>query len=80
MVHNTRNYCLFFFTLSIVGYSKNTKEQNVSVQRLKFALSNGPNRVGVSPSHLRTETVPVSETFSLLFLEYWTMDKVKKNK
>jgi hypothetical protein len=29
--------------------------------RLRFAFSKGPNRVCVSPSHLRTETDPVSE-------------------
>jgi hypothetical protein len=35
------------------------------VQRLRLALSKGPNRVGVSP-HLRTETDPVSETSCFL--------------
>jgi hypothetical protein len=33
------------------------------LQRLRLALSKGPNRAGVSPSHLKTETDPVSETF-----------------
>jgi hypothetical protein len=39
-----------------------------------LALSNGPNRVGVSPSHLRKETNSVFET--LCSLEYRTTDKV----
>jgi hypothetical protein len=36
------------------------------VQWLRLALSNGPNRVCVSPCHLRTETDPVSETLCFL--------------
>jgi hypothetical protein len=37
-------------------------------QRLKVTLSKGPNRVGVSPPHLRTETEQVSGTLhSLVF-------------
>jgi hypothetical protein len=31
---------------------------------MRLALSKGPNRVGVSHTHLRTETDPVSEMFS----------------
>jgi hypothetical protein len=31
-----------------------------------LALSKGPNRVGVFPPHLRTETDPVSETLCFL--------------
>jgi hypothetical protein len=39
----------------------------VQVQRLRLALSKGPNKVFPTP-HLRTETDPVSETlFSLVF-------------
>jgi hypothetical protein len=37
------------------------KELNL-VLRLRSAISNGPNRVRVSHSHLRTETDPVPET------------------
>jgi hypothetical protein len=33
---------------------------------MRLALSKGPNRVGVSPPHLRTETDPVSETMCFL--------------
>jgi hypothetical protein len=34
----------------------------------RLSLSKGPNRVGISPPHLRTETDPVSETLcSLVF-------------
>jgi hypothetical protein len=43
---------------------------SVSVRRgggLRFALSKGPNRVGVFP-HLRTETDPVSETLCFLIV------------
>jgi hypothetical protein len=47
-------------------------------QWLRLALSNRPNRVGVSSPHLRMETHPVFETLcSLCFLEYRTMDKVQ---
>jgi hypothetical protein len=46
---------------------------------LRLALSKGPNRVGVSPTHLRTETDPVSETLcSIVLLEYQRMDEVQK--
>jgi hypothetical protein len=42
-------------------------------------ISNGPNRVGVSPLlHLRTITDPVSEMCFLALWEYGTMDKVQK--
>jgi hypothetical protein len=46
-----------------------TQTQTWVVQWLRLALSNGPNRIGVSP-HLRTEIDPVSETsyFDLLIL------------
>jgi AraC-like DNA-binding protein len=44
-----------------------------------LTLSNEPNGIGVSPSHLRTEINPVSETLCcLVFLEYRTLDKVQK--
>jgi hypothetical protein len=33
---------------------------------LRLALSKGPNTVGVSPPHLRTETDPVSEMLCFL--------------
>jgi hypothetical protein len=47
-----------------------------NTQWLRIAFSKGPNRVGLSSSHLRTETDAVSET--LWFPEYWTMDNVRK--
>jgi hypothetical protein len=41
--------------------------QRASLNHWKLALSAGLNRVGVSPpSHLRTETDPVSETLCFL--------------
>jgi hypothetical protein len=40
---------------------------------MRLPLSKGP-----PPLHLRKETDPVSETDSLVFLEYRTMDKVQK--
>jgi hypothetical protein len=36
------------------------------VQRLRLALSKGPNKVDVSPLHLRTETGPFSEALCVL--------------
>jgi hypothetical protein len=50
---------LGFWTSSIDRCSKNTREHNVSETGL--ALSNGPNRVGVSPHPMR-ETNGVSKT------------------
>jgi hypothetical protein len=41
----------------------------VMLTLLRFALSKGPNRIGVSP-HLRTETDPVSETSCLFFFHF----------
>jgi hypothetical protein len=44
----------------------------------QLALSNGPNRISVSP-HLRTKTDPVSKALcSVVLLEYWTMDRIQK--
>jgi hypothetical protein len=56
MVYNIQNYCVFGFCPSsgILG----TRNNNC----LRLALSKGPNKVGVFPPHLRTETDPVSET------------------
>jgi hypothetical protein len=57
-----------FRTSSIVRSLKNWKKNMTFrklVQWLRLALSNGPNRVGVSP-HLRAETDPVSETSCFL--------------
>jgi hypothetical protein len=48
---------MVYTILSIIRYS-GTRQHNVS--------ETGPNRVGVSPSHLRTETDPVSETLYFL--------------
>jgi hypothetical protein len=82
-----------FWTLSIVRYSKNTREHNgsetgsVFFLRLggrhqnhwRLALANGSNRVDVSSLHLKMETDPISETLcSLVFLEYRAMDTVQK--
>jgi hypothetical protein len=53
------------------------KRKRLLFGRAADACSNGPNRVCVSHHpHLRTETVPVSET--LWSLEYRTMDEVQK--
>jgi hypothetical protein len=42
--------------------------QVIVIELLRLALSKGPNRVGVSPPHLKTETDPVSETlFSCIY-------------
>jgi hypothetical protein len=44
--------------------------ERANLNHWRLALSNGPNRVHVSPSYLRTETDPVFETLcSLVFLE-----------
>jgi hypothetical protein len=39
---------------------------NLQAHWLRLALSKGPNRVCVFPSHLRTDTDPVSETLCFL--------------
>jgi hypothetical protein len=39
---------------------------------LRLALSKGPNRVGVSPPHLRTERDPIAET--LCFIDFRIRD------
>jgi hypothetical protein len=64
MVHNTRKYWVFW-TLTIVQNFKKTLK-NATFRKLYLEL--------------RKETDSVSETlFSLVFLGYRTMDKVKKN-
>jgi hypothetical protein len=67
-----------FWTSSIVRYSKehNVSETgSVSVQWLRLALSNGPNRIHVDvfPPHLRTGTDQVFYS-----LEYRMLDNVQK--
>jgi hypothetical protein len=58
--------------------SSNFKRETRPLVRESSALSNGHKRVDASPFHLRTETDQVSEMmFSLVFLEYRTMDKSK---
>jgi hypothetical protein len=47
------------------------------LQGLRLALSKGPNRVGVTSTHLREETDPVSETSCFLIFRI-QMDKVHK--
>jgi hypothetical protein len=61
-VYSTQNYWVFGLHPS----SCILKTTEHGVQWLRLALSNGPNRVGVSPSHLRTETNPVPETLCFL--------------
>jgi hypothetical protein len=55
-----------FYRTSLIGIAVVILTQ--VVHWLRLALSNGPNRVGVSPPHLRTETYPVSETLCSLVL------------
>jgi hypothetical protein len=49
---------------------------SANLQGLKFDLSNGPNRVGVSYPSSEDEKNPVSKT--LCSSEYMTMDRVQK--
>jgi hypothetical protein len=43
-----------------------------------ITISKGPNRVGVSTSHLKMEIDPVSETLCFLVYRIPAMDKVQK--
>jgi hypothetical protein len=68
---NLSSEVLGFRTSAIVRNSKHKKTQRFGNwicdhQRLRLALSKGPNRVGASPSRLRTETNPVSEMLCFL--------------
>jgi hypothetical protein len=47
------------------------------VTGLRLALSKGPNRVDVSPTHLRTETDPLSET---VFSNFWNIGRWTNSK
>jgi hypothetical protein len=75
MVYNTQKYWYFGLRPSsgILETRKHTVSKIRSATnhrwgggRLRLALSKGPKRVGVVPSHLMMETDPVSETVCFL--------------
>jgi hypothetical protein len=82
-VSNTQNYLVLelFPSTRILGIKKHNVSETGSVfvlrrkgggtptllGPLKLALSKGPNRVGVFPLHLRTETDPFFETLFASF-------------